>query len=90
MQLIIPMSGIGQRFIDCGYKNPKPLIEVDGKPIIKHVVELFPSVTDISFVCNKKHLDETNMRSILKSIKTNRNPHFCTDQISWKRTTHCS
>ena len=68
IQLIIPMSGIGKRFIDAGYEDPKPLIEIDGHPIIKHVVDLFPGVTDVSFICNEKHLKETNMRSILESI----------------------
>ena len=40
-QIIIPMSGIGKRFIDEGYEDPKPLISVDGSPIIEHVVKLF-------------------------------------------------
>lgn len=71
IQLIIPMSGIGKRFIDVGYKEPKPLIEVDGYPIIKHVVDLFPGVTDITFICNEPHLKETNMSSILKSLVPN-------------------
>ena len=35
VQIIIPMSGVGQRFVDAGYKTPKPLIIVDNKPIIK-------------------------------------------------------
>jgi NDP-sugar pyrophosphorylase family protein len=65
------MSGIGKRFIEAGYLNPKPLIEVDGKPIIQHVVELFPGVTDVTFICNEKHLKETNMRDILMSISPN-------------------
>ena len=68
IQLIIPMSGIGKRFIDAGYTIPKPLIEVDGIPIIQHVVNLFPNVTDITFICNEKHLRETNMCEILLSI----------------------
>ena len=71
IQLIIPMSGIGKRFIDAGYKEPKPLIEVDGYPIIKHVVDLFPGVTDITFICNEPHLKETDMLSILKSLVPN-------------------
>ncbi len=29
MHIIIPMSGIGKRFIDAGYKKPKPLIVVN-------------------------------------------------------------
>jgi len=68
IKLIIPMSGIGKRFIDAGYKNPKPLIKVDGKPIIEHVVNLFPGVTDITFICNEVHLNDTNMINILKRI----------------------
>ena len=68
VQIIIPMSGLGQRFLEAGYKEPKPLIEVDGKPIIEHVVNLFPNETDITFICNDKHLQETNMREILKNI----------------------
>jgi len=68
IQLIIPMSGMGNRFLKAGYSDPKPLIEVDGFPMIKHVVGLFPGVTDITFICNERHLSETNMRQILESI----------------------
>jgi len=68
VQIIIPMSGLGQRFINVGYNTPKPIIEVDGKPIIEHVVNLFPKEIDIKFICNNKHLQETNMRTILKSF----------------------
>jgi len=68
IQLIIPMSGIGKRFIDAGYADPKPLIEVDGKPIIEHVVNLFPGIDDITFICNKTHLERTNVRKILLEL----------------------
>ncbi len=73
MHIIIPMSGVGQRFIDAGYKDPKPLIEIDGKPIIQHVVELFPGESKFTFICNQVHLDTTNMRSILEKIVPNAN-----------------
>jgi NDP-sugar pyrophosphorylase family protein len=73
IQLIIPMSGIGKRFIDAGYETPKPLIEVDGKPMIEHVINLFPSVTDITFIVNENHLQNTNMREILIRISPNCN-----------------
>ena len=62
------MSGVGQRFIDAGYKDPKPLIEIDGKPVIEHVVNLFPDENNFIFICNSIHLRETNMRSILERI----------------------
>jgi NDP-sugar pyrophosphorylase family protein len=68
MHVIIPMSGVGQRFIDAGFTDPKPLIKVDGKTIIQHVVELFPGEIKFTFICNQTHLDTTNMRSVLQDI----------------------
>lgn len=68
MQIIIPMSGIGRRFLDAGYKDPKPLIVVDEMPIIQHVVNLFPGEYNFMFICNQEHLDTTDMRKILQSI----------------------
>jgi NDP-sugar pyrophosphorylase family protein len=70
MHIIIPMSGIGKRFQDAGYDLPKPLISVEGKPIIQHVVELFPrdETTKITFICNDFHLETTKMREILETI----------------------
>ena len=71
MKIIILMSGVGQRFIDAGYTEPKPLIMVDGKPIIEHVVNMFPGETDIVFVCNREHIEKTKMREALKKIAPN-------------------
>jgi NDP-sugar pyrophosphorylase family protein len=68
MHIIVPMSGIGKRFIEAGYPDPKPLIVVDGKPIIQHVVEMFPGESKFSFICNSDHLRNTRMRSILERI----------------------
>ena len=68
MHCIIPMSGIGKRFVDAGYKDPKPLIIIENKPIIQHVVELFPGETKFTFICNDEHLKNTNMRETLERI----------------------
>ena len=73
MHIIIPMSGIGKRFIDQGYQVPKPLIVIDGKPIIEHVVNLFPGETQFTFICNEQHLSTTPMRSILEGLSANAN-----------------
>ncbi len=61
MQLIIPMSGIGKRFKDAGYDVPKPFIQISGKPIVEHVVEMFPGVEEILFIVNKEHLHDSNL-----------------------------
>lgn len=71
MQIVIPMSGFGERFRRAGYTVPKPLIEIEGKPIIAHVLAMFPGETDVIFICNQEHLDtpEYRMTEILQ--------HYC-------------
>ena len=59
------MSGIGKRFLEAGYSDPKPLINVDGIPMIYHVIDLFPNESNFHFICNEKHLLETDMKQIL-------------------------
>ncbi len=55
MQLIIPMSGHGNRFKEKGYELPKPFIQISGRPMVQHVVEMFPGVEDILFIVNREH-----------------------------------
>ena len=68
MQIIVPMSGFGERFRRAGHVIPKPLIEIEGKPIVAHVIDMFPTETDFTFICNQEHLNEPayQMESILK------------------------
>jgi NDP-sugar pyrophosphorylase family protein len=61
MQLVIPMSGTGQRFKDAGYLLPKPFIQISGKPIVQHVVEMFPGVEDVLFIVNEAHYNDLNL-----------------------------
>lgn len=68
MKIIIPMSGVGRRFQEAGYQDPKPLIPVDGKPIIEHVVGMYPGESDFIFICNEEHLRTTAMRQVLQRI----------------------
>ena len=39
MKILIPMAGEGSRFVQEGCKFPKPLIDVNGKPMIQVVTE---------------------------------------------------
>ncbi len=70
VQIVIPMSGFGERFRRAGYSVPKPLIEVDGKPIIGHVIDMFPGETDFIFICNEDHLanPKYRMKDILHQL----------------------
>jgi NDP-sugar pyrophosphorylase family protein len=68
MQIVIPMSGLGERFRRAGYEVPKPLIEVDGKPVIAHVIDMFPGEREFIFICNQDHLSQSayRMEAILR------------------------
>ena len=46
MKVIIPMSGMSSRFAAAGYDTPKYLIEVDGKKVIEHIIDLYPKDSD--------------------------------------------
>lgn len=66
MKIIIPMSGSGSRFAEAGFSQIKPLIQVQGKPIIHYVIDLFPKETDFLFICQNQHLKDTNIETVLK------------------------
>jgi NDP-sugar pyrophosphorylase family protein len=75
MQIIIPMTGYGSRFVAAGYKELKPFIKVQGKPIIQWIVDgMYPDEENIMFVCRKEHLDsiegmETELHRIAPTSK---------------------
>lgn len=68
IQLIIPMAGIGARFIQNGYKTPKPLLLVNNKPIIEHILNMFPGIDDVIFICNETHINNTEIKSVFSQL----------------------
>lgn len=58
MILIIPLGGTGERFKKNGYKNPKALIKVFGKPILYYLLDHL-NLTNVDMICipyNKEYL----------------------------------
>tara|TARA_R110002020_G_scaffold89143_4_gene218316 strand:- start:4182 stop:4898 length:717 start_codon:yes stop_codon:yes gene_type:complete len=60
MKILIPMAGEGSRFVKEGYTFPKPLIEVNGKPMIQAVVENLDFDAEYIFLVRKEHLQKYN------------------------------
>lgn len=56
MKILIPMAGEGSRFAKEGYTFPKPLIDVEGKPMIQRVVENLDFDAEYIFLVRKEHL----------------------------------
>ncbi len=58
MQILVPMAGAGSRFRDAGYTLPKPLIDVDGRPMISRVIDNLGRNNDFVFVI-QRHMWQT-------------------------------
>ena len=68
MNILIPMAGEGSRFNDIRYVLPKPLIDVNGKPMIQRVVENLNIKGKYIFVVRQEHCDMYDIASTLKKI----------------------
>jgi len=55
MKVLIPMAGLGQRFVDAGYKDPKPFISVTDKPMLREVLMNIGIAGEYIFVMLKQH-----------------------------------
>jgi len=73
LNVLIPMAGAGSRFEKAGYTFPKPLIEVNGKPMIQVVVENLNMDANYIFIVQKSHREKYNLDTLLNLISPNCN-----------------
>lgn len=65
VNVLIPMAGAGTRFAQAGYTLPKPLIDVDGKPMIQKVIDNLNIDANFIFIVQKEHYEKYNLKSYL-------------------------
>ncbi len=68
MNVLIPMAGEGSRFAKQGYTFPKPLVEVNGKPMIQVVVENLNIEANYIFIVRSEHYKKYNLQYLLNLI----------------------
>jgi HAD superfamily hydrolase (TIGR01509 family) len=68
MNVLIPMAGAGSRFEQAGYTFPKPLIEVNKKPMIQVVVDNLNIEANYIYIVQKSHRAKYNLDSLLNLI----------------------
>ena len=66
MKVIISMSGLSSRFCNAGYTIPKFMIDIDGKKVIEHIIDLYPKDSDFLFIINDKHAEDTDIVNLLE------------------------
>lgn len=69
INVVIPMAGKGQRFVQQGYSFPKPLIDVNNKPMIQVAVESLkiPNAKYI-FLVLREHFEQYSLKYLLPLI----------------------
>lgn len=92
MIILIPLGGTGERFKQNGYKKPKSLINVYGKPIFYYLLDNL-NLNNIDFICipyNKEYQNFDFEDKIIKDypnikfkfIKLNRNTEGAAETIN--------
>jgi HAD superfamily hydrolase (TIGR01509 family) len=69
--ILIPMAGAGSRFASAGYTFPKPLIDVNNKPMIQTVVENLNINATFIYIVQKEHYEKYNLNHLLNLITPN-------------------
>jgi len=72
VKVIISMSGLSSRFAMAGYTIPKFMIEVDGKTVIEHIVELYPQDSEFLFIINDEHAKDMELCNYLDELDIDR------------------
>jgi len=68
LNILVPMAGAGSRFQQAGYTFPKPLIDVQRKPMIQLVVDNLNIEATYIFVVQKEHRQKYNLDTLLNLI----------------------
>jgi dTDP-glucose pyrophosphorylase len=72
VQVLFPMGGLGTRFADIGVKTPKPLIPVDGEPMILRAISSFARLAEHGvtvqpiFIVREQHERDFGLATLLR------------------------
>jgi len=71
LNIVIPMAGKGSRFLDAGRSVPKPLIAIDGLPVIRYVIDnLKPDLPHrFIFLCRREHIAGHGIDRLLRELE---------------------
>jgi len=63
---LISMAGKGKRFSEEGYFLPKPLIPVNGAPMVWKVIDCLPKADKWIFIVRQEHIDDYCIDKVIK------------------------
>lgn len=70
LNIVIPMAGRGSRFAKAGYEMPKPLIDIQGHPMIEYVTRNIRPKCEHRFIyiCQEEHLEKYGLAEELNRM----------------------
>ena len=70
INIVIPMAGLGSRFVSAGYQLPKPLIPVHGMPMVELVIRnISPAQPHhFTFICRREHEADHGLAGLLRRL----------------------
>ncbi|MDP1842849.1 MAG: glycosyltransferase family 2 protein [Sediminibacterium sp.] len=74
LKIIIPLAGPSELFSNAGYYYPKPLIEINGKIMIEHVLQNPTSIKEIHrfiFIITEEDATKFHLDNVLKLLSQN-------------------
>lgn len=71
LNVLIPMAGDGSRFKNAGFDKPKPMIDVNGIPMIARVIENLNIDANYIFLVRKEHEEKHQIVKFLSKITPN-------------------
>jgi dTDP-glucose pyrophosphorylase len=81
LNVVIPMAGLGTRFLDAGYDIPKPLIEIGGKTLVEHSIETLGVSAD-RYIFITREYDDKKYNDMLTNIFNNLVSNFVEIRVS--------
>lgn len=87
VNIVIPMAGLGSRFVKAGYIEPKPLIDVLGEPMIDWAMKSFDFLDQIPeyrliFIILKEHEEKYQLKEKLESLYGKKAHVVIIDQVT--------
>jgi len=71
LQIVIPMAGEAKSYKKAGYKFPKFLVDIMGKPMIQWVTENINAEAKYIFIINESDYEKYNMKHMLPLLVDN-------------------
>jgi len=70
LNVLVPLAGLGSRFEKAGYSFPKPLIDIEGNPMITKVIKNlidYRFKQNFIFICREEHYKKYDLQNVFKN-----------------------